>query len=565
MEKALQGVWRLRWLLALNLFLVSPVLAYEFRLGEGGPDKTLFFILAASVLWLVAFQLTIRRVVVAHALMFPLYAVVAADLYVVAHYHTRLSSSMLLTIFENLEDGREFFQTHGSSVLFALLLLLGGYAVGMTKIRGLRLHAKRSTALCAWAVLAVLYVAVHQVLGLWMWVATNDRSSPFGIVSQGITATVLYEEALRDAKKSQNFHFHAVRKSPPPEPETYVLVIGESSRSLNWQLYGYPRETNPRLSQTKNLLVFNDVITQAAVTRRSVPLILTRGTIEDEERTARERSVLTAFRETGFQTYWLSTQERDPFTGAINRYPREADVTRFFERRMDGVLVDTLEDLLDADGSKHPKKFIVIHTLGSHFNLTSRYPASFDVFPDQGSSLSGRQLLVNEYDNTIVYTDFVLDGLIEALQKLPGIKALWYVADHGENLRDDARDYYGHYLNNEYDLPIPMLFWYSDELAARFPGKVARASENASRPLNTRVVFHSLIDLAGIDVQDAETPKLSVFSPELTDMRRMVMGDPKPFDFDESPLKRLRPPMHPMHASSMEVEHPPAMVSGGAR
>ena len=58
------------------------------------------------------------------------------------------------------------------------------------------------------------------------------------------------------------------------------------------------------------------------------------------------------------------------------------------------------------------------------------------------------------------------------------------------------------------------------------------ARSNSTRRLNTRVVFHSLLDLAGIDVRDPETPRLSVFSPKLMDIRRMVMGEPRPFDFD---------------------------------
>jgi hypothetical protein len=78
-----------------------------------------------------------------------------------------------------------------------------------------------------------------------------------------------------------------------------------------------------------------------------------------------------------------------------------------------------------------------------------------------------------------------------------------------------------------------MMFWYSEEFARRHPDKVAAARTNAMRPINTRVVFHSLLDMAGIDVHDPETPHLSVFSPHLGDIHRLVMGEPKPFDFDK--------------------------------
>jgi glucan phosphoethanolaminetransferase (alkaline phosphatase superfamily) len=188
--------------------------------------------------------------------------------------------------------------------------------------------------------------------------------------------------------------------------------------------------------------------------------------------------------------------------------------------------------MLADGGATQGKRFFVIHTLGSHFNPTSRYPRSFDVFPDDDSALTEQQRLINAYDNTIVYTDRLLSDLIGMLRQRPGLNALLYVADHGENLRDDERGIYGHYQNNEYDLPIPMLFWCSEEYSERFPGKIAAARANAARPLNTRVVFHSLVDMAGIDIHDPETRRLSFFSPDLGAIPRMVMGEPKPFDFD---------------------------------
>jgi len=526
----------------MNVFLASPVLVYELRPFEGGPDKTILFTLGASVLWLLTVQLLARRIWIAHAILFPLYLVVAVDLYVITHYQTRLASSMILIIFENLGDARAFLEANLKSVLATAVSLAAGYALCMWKIRKLRVTVPRVALLAPLVAVALVYAGVHHVVTWWMFVAANDRNSPFGIVSQSIVTRTLYQEALREGELAKDFHFGATRADAPQGPELYVLVVGESSRRHDWELYGYGRDTNPELAKTDNLVVFQDVITQAAVTRMSVPLILTRGSIENEQRAMRERSIVSVFREAGFATHWLSTQQRDPFTGAINRYPKEADSARFFERRHDGVLVDALEDLLARDGPRQQKMFVVLHTLGSHFTLTSRYPRSYAVFPDGlessflpdgNSGWTDRQHLVNAYDNTIVYTDHVLAQLIGVLQKRPGIKGLFYVSDHGDNLRDDARDLFGHYHNNEYDLPIPMLFWHSDEYARRYPEKIAAARANASRPLNTRAVFYSMTDMAGIGLDDRDVSRLSVFSPDLVDVRRITLGVPKNFDFDE--------------------------------
>src|SRR5205085_4739393 len=121
---------------------------------------------------------------------------------------------------------------------------------------------------------------------------------PFGIVPQAATTLILYSAAMQDSKQAQSFVFGSTRDAPPPadEPELYVLVLGESARAMNWELYGYPRDDNPRLKHRSNLVVFRDVVTQVSQTRLSVPLILTRGTVENEQRTTRERSIVSAFR-----------------------------------------------------------------------------------------------------------------------------------------------------------------------------------------------------------------------------------------------------------------------------
>ena len=97
--------------------------------------------------------------------------------------------------------------------------------------------------------------------------------------------------------------------------------------------------------------------------------------------------------------------------------------------------------------------------------------------------------MVNSYDNSIAYTDEVLTELFAFLASRPGLSAALYVADHGENLRDDGRNLFGHFLNNEYDLPIPIVLWYSPALARRWPAKVAAAQANAGRRLTSRVVL----------------------------------------------------------------------------
>jgi glucan phosphoethanolaminetransferase (alkaline phosphatase superfamily) len=529
-NRAFRVVWRVRWLLAMNLFLISPVLLYELGIGRQGPDRTLLFVLPASVLTLVAAQLVLRSVWLTHILLAPLYLSTAIDLFVITHYQTRLGSSTLLVILENVGGASEYLRAHLFDVASWLAMLLAAYAFGLSRLRSLKMRLPRVALFGALAAVVSFYAVVERHIGLLGIFLANDRSSPFGLFSQSYIASVVYRAESLQAEASKGFSFGALRTQVPSEAEAYILVIGESSRPDHWGIYGYKRDTTPRLAKTDNIVVFRNVVSQSALTKLSVPLILTRGVVEDPARAAREKSIVSAFREVGFSTYWLSTQQRDPYTGAINRYSSEAESERFFERRHDGILVEQAARIL-ADASEK-RLFLVIHTLGSHYTYESRYENEFEVFSTRRGTASGRQRLINAYDNTVLYSDFVIAQLIGALRSRPGIKALLYVSDHGENLEDDDRKLYGHFINNEYDLPIPMLVWYSEEFSHAFPQKVSSLSENARKPINTRTVFYSLLDVAGITVGDPATNTLSVFSSQLSISPRMVSKEPRPVDFD---------------------------------
>jgi glucan phosphoethanolaminetransferase (alkaline phosphatase superfamily) len=446
---------------------------------------------------------------------------------------------MIALVVGNLEDARAFLEADFARTVGSTMLVLTAYSLCLVKICRLRVTVPRSFAVLPLLSMVVLYVAVYQYLGSWSWVALNDRSSPFGIFSQSyLTVRTMQEESrLRDLAKS--FDFAATRLVTPSAPETYVLVVGESARRHNFGLYGYGRDTTPLLAQTANLLAFENVVTQVAQTQLSVPLIITRGSIENLQRAAREKSIITLFRDVGFRTYWLSTQSREIHLATITHYTDEADVVRFIERQHDIVLINAMRDIFAKEGDRVQKRFFILHMLGSHFNLTSRYPREFARYPDglgagmfAASASFNNTELINAYDNTILYTDFVLSQLIAVLREQPGLKTFLYVSDHGDNLRDDDRNLFGHAHNNEYDLPIPMLFWYSDEYAQQFPDKIAAARLNLAHPLTTRSVFYSLAQLAAITLDDPNLSQLSVFSTRLHHPRRMV-GQPTPFDFDE--------------------------------
>lgn len=516
-------------LVALNLFLLSPVLLYELGLSSartGSPDKIVLFALPASILWLVVLQLCCRPWI-AHALLLPFYACVTVDLYLITHYRTRLTSSTITLILENRGNTGDYTQTHLPQLVILATLAICFYAAGLFAIRGLVFPVSKRARVAAVLGVVGLYGAAigrqasaHGLKPGVIDVVSHDRNSPFGVVPQAFVAYQVYRDVLQHQRAAGSFAFGASRSVVPAEPELFVLVIGESARRDHWQLYGYERETNPRLSAEPNLIVFSDVLSQAALTQISVPLILTRSSIDDGGKRLAESSILSVYREVGFSTRWYSTQQRDQYTGAINRYSGEAGSSRFLDRQHDGALVELVGEAL-ATRPEHRELF-VLHTQGSHGQFSDRYPREFEIFPT-GRRVSARENLINSYDNSVLYTDHVLTELIAMLKTRPGITAMLYVPDHGENLQDDGRDLLGHFFNNEYDLPIPMVFWYSDAFAQRYPGKLAAMRTNASKKINTRAVFYTLTDLANVVLEDPQLQTLSLLSPNWKGVPRQVL------------------------------------------
>lgn len=107
---------------------------------------------------------------------------------------------------------------------------------------------------------------------------------------------------------SRNFRFDARSGHDVEAPEVYVMVVGETARAHNFSLYGYPRNTNPLLSQTQGIMAFPDATTQSNTTHKSVPMLLSAASAEDFERLFHEKGILVAFKEAGFHTVFISNQ-----------------------------------------------------------------------------------------------------------------------------------------------------------------------------------------------------------------------------------------------------------------
>lgn len=304
---------------------------------------------------------------------------------------------------------------------------------------------------------------------------------------------------------SAGFTFHARPSHDGAAREVYVLVIGETARACNFGLYGYHRDTTPLLARTGGLVVFRDAVTQSNTTHKSVPMLLSAASAEDYDVIYREKGIITAFREAGFHTTFISNQR--PNHSFIDIFGKEADDWMFIREQTgrdnmydDGMLAPVRSVL----GRKRPKELIVLHMYGSHFNYRERYQPADAVFrPDTASEAraSNREQLLNAYDNSIRATDRFLSRLIRELDATGAASAMLYTSDHGENIFDDSRRLFLHAspVPSYYELHVPLLVWVSPAYRRLCPAEAAALRANSRKSVATGAsVFHTLLSLAGV-------------------------------------------------------------------
>lgn len=372
------------------------------------------------------------------------------------------------------------------------------------------------------------------------------RIFPVNVIHQSYLWHVEKQKLNVQFEKNQNYKFHAKSNNAPDQREIVVLVIGETSQRDHWQLQGYKRETNPLLSKQGNLVYFNNATATTSATLFAVPQMITRKPSTHATKVLfNERSVISAFKESGYKTYWLSTQQQFGRTDtSTSIYIKEADVKRFLnpgtyhsKGRYDDVLVPALQEIIDDP--KPIKKFIVIHTLGSHAVYADRYPIEFEKFKPTPRMVDGfiptsrkyKEPTVNSYDNTIVYTDYLLSQFISNLNKQSDISSvLMYASDHGEQIFSGQCEKILHGNKTENEFKIPLLAWHSSRYKHENPEKVATLIQNKQKPIDQTSIFPTLVDLANIEIKDYSAEK-SLANPNLQKYKRPIFDY---LDFDTS-------------------------------
>jgi glucan phosphoethanolaminetransferase (alkaline phosphatase superfamily) len=305
--------------------------------------------------------------------------------------------------------------------------------------------------------------------------------------------------------------FHARRTGT--DEEVHVLVVGESARRASWSAYGYARATTPyldRLENDKEAIFLQDAMSDANLTILAVPMILT-GTTPQEAAGRRRGNLLDLAKEAGYTTSWLINQDVGVSTSmgiAADHleFPPDLHEGLFSRRTLDEILLPAYRREIARAGHA---RLIGMHVMGSHWEYYLRYPKSFQRFGSAQklsmltSATTDRSMvgtLEDAYDNSVLYTDWFLQQVIEQARGLQVPATVTFIPDHGEAspLLDGGAVGHGAAQYVPAEFQIPAFVWVNAAYRKAHPEKVAALEANASKEIRSHDVFYTVADLMGI-------------------------------------------------------------------
>lgn len=502
-----------------------------------------------SLLWLIPVLLMPRWTkTVAAVIGLALWACSLVSLGYFGVYGQEFSQSVIFIMFEsNTAEAFEYLDQYSSTWLLAGMALYT--AVGYLLWR--RLRPVRLPAYSVIPLSIVLFVAIlgyplhkHMVRGQMAFPQALDK------LEERMQAAVPWQLVFgyRQYRKQLANMENLLEKNaalPPLQnlidrsgdmPRTLVLVIGESTNRAHMSLYGYERSTTPKLDALKQkgeLAVFDNVVAPRPYTIEAMQQILTFADQEQPDRFLTDPSLMNLMKQAGYKTFWITNhQTMTKRNTMLTTFSQQTDEQFYLNNQRnqnasqyDEVVLEPFQTVLKDTA---PRKFIVIHLLGTHMSYKYRYPEAYAVFNDRThvpAVLDNDEVeLYNSYDNAVLYNDHVVSSLIESFAQNGDNGLVVYFADHGEEVFDQLpHDRLG---RNENDptpgmYTVPFMVWSSPQWRQSHPLDFDALTE---RQYSTAHFIHTWSDLAGLEYDRFE-PRKSLINPAFQTGTRWI-GDP---------------------------------------
>lgn len=538
--------WVLTYFWYFSSVLQIIILASGYSGTNGLRDSLLY-----SSLWLIPVLLFPGKTrVIAGAIGIVLWAVSACALAYYVIYGQEFSQSVLFVMFEtNANEAGEYLSQYFSfKLLFILLAYTAGAIFLWFRLRPVYLSWPWRYGVCTLVLGGlIIYPLANNILikhrsptdALSSLGSRMEPAAPWQIVNgyAQYRLQLNHLQGLLD-KNRQLPPLANLKDNNGDAPRTLVLVIGESTQRGRMSLYGYGRDTTPELKALRdsdpNLTVFNNVVTSRPYTIEILQQALTFANEQNPDRYLTQPSLMNMMKQAGYKTFWITNQQTMTARNTMLAvFSKQTDVQYYMnqQRTQSAREYDTnvLAPFKTVLADPAPKKFIIVHLLGTHLKYKYRYPENWGKFDGQTTGLptglsEEQQEAYNDYDNANRFNDHVVSTLIKDFKQTSPNGFLLYFSDHGEEVYDTPpHDIQG---RNEAQptrpmYTIPFIVWTSPGWMASHPRDM---HADADRKYSSAELIHTWSDLAGLSY-DGYDPKRSIVNPAFKESTRWI-GNP---------------------------------------
>jgi lipid A ethanolaminephosphotransferase len=410
-----------------------------------------------------------------------------------------------------------------TGILPAILLFLTPVTYEKTVLRrlGVRLVSMVISLLVVASIAGVFYKDYASVgrnnrtLNLEI-VPTNYLYSAFQYMNHRyFTPKVPFQTLGNDAKLVQQ---------PGQKPNLVFLVVGETARAQNQSSNGYAKPTNQYTQAIPDVVYFNKMTSCGTATAISVPCMFSnmKRTHYDANRARNSEGLLDILHKSGVSVFWKDNDEG--CKGVCDRVPNVIIDTKKDGKYCDGdtcydmALMQNIDDDIRPDGKN---TLIALHLIGSHGpTYYKRYPPEFRKFmPDcERSDIENcsQEQLVNTYDNTLLYTDYLVSQVIEKAKQYQDKYnvAVIYLSDHGESLGENGLYLHGtpYSVAPAQQTHVPMLFWLSDGYTKAQGIDLQCLKANAAKDeVSQDNLFHTVLSVMNVQTTERD-PQLDILA-----------------------------------------------------
>ncbi|MDE5603076.1 MAG: phosphoethanolamine--lipid A transferase [Helicobacter sp.] len=326
-----------------------------------------------------------------------------------------------------------------------------------------------------------------------------------------IYSVVLYIKQSLPQKEFEIIAPNAALK-PNVKERLMIFVVGETARAANYSLSNYTLNDTNAYTKHESIVYFDNFYSCGTSTAISVPCMFSDYKRENfSKSTFYRENVLDILQKVGVNVVWIGNN-----SGGCQGVCKNLEKVKIIKEPYDEVLlVEVVEKLKSLD----KQNLIIVHLQGSHGpTYYQRYPDTFKRFlptcDTNELQKCTKEELVNTYDNTVLYTDYIIKSLIDLLKEYGEAyeTSLIYLSDHGESLGENGVYLHGmpYFIAPKEQIHIPFIFFSNN------PTLMQIAQSRKSLSLSQDNIFSTLLgyfevesevykgedDLLNVDLKD---------------------------------------------------------------